>query len=200
MYVIKTNSPHSFKNKKRTIPKLPLIVAGILLILVILVVLELTNTSHVFHTAPEDRPTKTASQDTKGEPSTPTPTDTTPPTTPSEQPGEDKNPTGAPSSGKAPAEPTGNFVSDYQPSLNGYTLTSVCVTTPGATCQISFTKGSVTKSLDAETADSGGSVYWQGWSLKDLGMSAGSWTIKATATLNGKTSSTTDSLTLNVQP
>lgn len=93
--------------------------------------------------------------------------------------------------------PSGNFVSSHHVSL-GDTLASDCTTTTGATCQISFTKDGVTNSLDTRTTDKGGSAYWA-WKPQDIGLSAGTWKIKATATLNGKSLSTDDALNLEVQ-
>lgn len=98
--------------------------------------------------------------------------------------------------------PSGSFVSDHHPNLSGSpapnTITSVCNTTPGASCQITFTMDGVTKSLHAQTADSGGSTYWSNWKLQDVGLTAGSWKVQATASLNGQTKTASDAMALVV--
>ena len=99
--------------------------------------------------------------------------------------------------------PTGDFVSDHHPNLSGSPApnleSSVCTTTPGASCKITFTKDGVTKALTPETTDLGGSAYWD-WKLQDVGLTAGSWQIQAVATLNGQTMSATDAMNLVVAP
>jgi hypothetical protein len=100
------------------------------------------------------------------------------------------------------AAPSGTFVSNHAPSLGNSSRSqesSVCNTTPGATCVISFTMGSTTKTLDSKVADDNGAASWD-WSPGGLGLSAGSWTIKATATRDGQSKSSQDSLPLNVSP
>jgi len=98
--------------------------------------------------------------------------------------------------------PSGSFVSNHHPSLSGSpapnTVTSVCNTTPGATCQITFTMDSVTKSLPSQTVDSGGSTYWTNWKLQDVGLTAGSWKVNAIASLNGQTKTASDAMSLVV--
>jgi hypothetical protein len=98
--------------------------------------------------------------------------------------------------------PSGSFVSNHHPNLSGSpapnTVTSVCNTTPGASCQITFTMDSVTKSLPSQTADSGGSTYWTNWKLQGVGLTAGSWKVTATATLNGQTKTASDAMSLVV--
>ncbi len=98
--------------------------------------------------------------------------------------------------------PSGNFVSDHHPNLSGSpapnTLTSVCNTTPGAACQISFTMDGVTKSLPSQTTDSGGSTYWTNWKLQDVGLTAGTWKVQATASLDGQTQTAYDAMDLVV--
>ena len=99
--------------------------------------------------------------------------------------------------------PSGTFVSSHHislsnnPSGSGY-VTSTCTTTPGATCQITFTKDGVVKSLPAETTDAGGSAYWNNWQPGDYGLSSGSWTITAVAKSGDQTKTATDALTLEV--
>jgi hypothetical protein len=98
-------------------------------------------------------------------------------------------------------EPSGVFVSNHRPGGNApNTITSNCTTTPGATCQIIFTKGSVTKSLDAQTTDRGGSAYWT-WDVTDpaIGLTSGSWQVQAKATLGSQTKVTKDATALEVK-
>ncbi len=102
----------------------------------------------------------------------------------------------------APISPFGNFVSNYTPNLSGSPspnlIQSTCNTTPGATCVISFSQNGVTKSLAPEVTNSNGASYWT-WHLQDIGLTVGYWNITAKATLNGKSTSTGDTLKLNVQ-
>jgi hypothetical protein len=110
------------------------------------------------------------------------------------------SPTTTPSPG--PLAPSGDLVSDHEPNLSGSpdpnTMTSVCTSSPGASCRITFTMNGVTKSLPAQTIDSGGSTYWINWKLQTVGLSVGSWQVKATASLNGQSASTTDAKALVV--
>ena len=88
--------------------------------------------------------------------------------------------------------PWGNFVSNHHPGNGAPTTeTSVCNTTPGATCYIRFTNGSLNRSLDSKVADANGSIIWS-WDVSSAGFSSGSWQITAIASLNGQTQSTTD--------
>ena len=93
--------------------------------------------------------------------------------------------------------PSGNFVSSHTNVPANATEQSVCTTTPGASCTITFTQNGVTKSLTAQTTDKGGSTYWT-WTPQSIGLTAGSWTITATATLSGQTQSANDATPLKV--
>lgn len=99
--------------------------------------------------------------------------------------------------------PSGDFVSDHHPNLSGSpapnSMTSVCNTTPGATCQITFTMGNTVKSLPTQTTDSGGTTYWN-WTLQQIGLTQGTWTIKATSSLNSNSLSASDVMNLVVSP
>lgn len=99
--------------------------------------------------------------------------------------------------------PYGNFVSDHNPNLSGTPhpnlMNSTCSTVPGATCQITFTKDGITKSLAIETTDAGGSAYWS-WKLQDIGLTSGSWQVQAIARLGNQTKTTTDALLLKISP
>ncbi|MBI2591890.1 hypothetical protein HYW36_00170 [Candidatus Saccharibacteria bacterium] len=101
-------------------------------------------------------------------------------------------------SGEAPKTPYGNFVSSHSARLNDAEF-STCITSTGAKCKISFSKDSTTKTLDEKTTDADGAAYWT-WKPQDLGLTAGSWQITATATMNGKISSATDNRPFVIQP
>jgi hypothetical protein len=174
---------------------------GIIVLAIVATLLEATHVVHFFHTT---RPTS-ASQYTKGQSgSSATGTNT-------------GNTSGSSNSHDAPQvndqkanvdstntstdllAPIGDFVSDHHPNLSGHPApnleTSVCTSTPGATCEITFTSNGITKSLPSETTDSGGSAYWN-WKLQDIGLTPGSWQIQATASLNGQSKNASDSLQL----
>ncbi|HSX07914.1 MAG TPA: hypothetical protein VLG11_03380 [Candidatus Saccharimonadales bacterium] len=175
-------------------------------------VLEFTGVTHLFHKKYAATHTVTAGQATKGEPaggaitSGSTSSGTTPGSsgdTNSTEPGDNKGSVSSGSPGAAPETPSGNFVSNHHPNLSGSPAPSleqsVCSTTTGATCQITFTKDGVTKSLDSTSTDRGGAAYWT-WDVKSLGLAAGSWKVTAIATLNGQTATASDTQTLDVQP
>ncbi|HSW98361.1 MAG TPA: hypothetical protein VLF71_00835 [Candidatus Saccharimonadales bacterium] len=142
----------------------------------------------------------TASPNTKGEPAA---------GIPAPQEGGDKSggSTGAtspaPGSTATLTAPQGNFVSNHHPNLGGTPAPnseqSVCNTTPGAICEIIFTKDGVTKSLQPQTADSGGAAYWS-WKLQDVGLTAGSWHVSAQSTLGSQNKTADDAITLEVAP
>lgn len=193
-------------NKKRVII-LVSVVVGLLLILGILEKTGVTNFVHM----PKEKAT-TASEYTKGETSNSSNsktsqntdknsnTDSTAANTQGDVGSEEKTTNGSTST--TLIAPSGDFVSDYQPNLSNSphpnTVNSVCNTTPGAQCMITFTMGSTTKSLPKTTADAGGSVYWT-WKLQDIGLTAGTWKIQAVATLSGKTATTNSPLSLEVK-
>lgn len=134
-----------------------------------------------------------------------TPSVTSTPANPA-QPGDSKNPVagGATNtSNGALSPPSGNFVSNHSPNLNGSPAPSheesVCNTSPGASCQILFTQNDITRELPAQVTDRAGSTYWS-WDLRDIGLTQGEWHIRARATLNGQTKTTDDTLSLQVNP
>jgi hypothetical protein len=97
--------------------------------------------------------------------------------------------------------PYGTFVSNHRPGQNGSPTTeqSVCTTTPGATCNITFTNSAgVVKSLGAQTVGSDGTASWN-WNVTGSDLAAGSWKVAATATLNGQSKATADATTLEIQ-
>jgi cytoskeletal protein RodZ len=204
---------HQIIKKRHPKKKIILITLGVIVgLAVIVVATELTNTTHFFHArravsstiVPASTGTNkknTSSADKESAPSTdptPQPTDTN---TSSGSPKEGDSTSN--SSTNAPlVEPYGNFVSNHSPGKNGSSIeTSVCLTTPGAQCSITFTSTanpSVVKTLAAGTADSSGAVYWNNWDVKAAGFTNGTWQIKAVATLNGQTKSTADKTNFEV--
>jgi hypothetical protein len=182
-------------NRKFAIPII--LVAAI----VVLLGLELTNTTHILHksktvsgTIPS-KPAVTSSNKAKNNS----------PKTVAQSGGtvsNDKAGTAISDANAPLAAPFGTFVSNHKPSLSGSESPSqeesVCNTTPGATCTITFTNGNIKKSLAPRTADSRGAAYWT-WDVNEAGFSVGSWEIIATATLKGDSKSSTDNLHLEVQ-
>lgn len=193
--------------KSRRSLKKPLLIAGgvILVAAAVVVALELTNTTHLFH-KPKVSAHETASQNTKGETgdsSTTTPstssqstsdTGSTQSTTPTSPTGTQQKEGGSTSA--TLLMPSGTFVSNHRANLSS-TESSVCTTTPGASCKIVFTNGSLTKELPTQATDAGGSTYWD-WKLQDIGLTAGSWHVQAVATLNGQTKTADDATSLVV--
>lgn len=197
-----------YKNYARsTRSKKPFVIAGIavLAIACLIVGFELTNITHIFHSRPVSI---SGSAETKGETSTNSKSaqkSTTANAAQSgntSQTGDNKSGSGSNTGAVALLAPSGDFVSNHHPNLGGdpapNTLSSVCTTTPGATCRINFTKDGVTRSLEPETTDRGGSAYWNNWKLQDVKLTTGGWQVKATATLNGKTLSSDDAMQLVV--
>lgn len=175
-----------------------LLVVIILLVLIFIIAgLELAGVTHIFHKK-TPAVVSGSSFNTKGEPKS-----TKSSTQASNSGG------GTPSSSKSTGTsavlitPSGSFVSNHHPNLGGSPApnleSSVCTTTPGASCTISFTMGGTTKSLEARTADSNGAAFWD-WKLQDIGLTAGTWKIQAIASLNGQTKTASDALDLTVSP
>lgn len=103
-----------------------------------------------------------------------------------------------PTASNPPAIPQGQFVSAHQVPLAA-PVESVCATSAGASCQITFTKDDGTmKSLPAQTTDSNGNTHWS-WTVSTY-LTAGTWTIKAVATQSNMTSTATDATKLVVTP
>jgi hypothetical protein len=184
------------KNSNRPFYKNKWLIA-VFTLFIILALLELTNTTHLLHskkavsgTIPSSSPTGTsppsASSESKGSGST------TPPTVINEK--QSQTP---PVNTNAPLQaPYGTFVSNHHPDANS-SEESVCSSTPGASCTIKFTQGSVVKTLSAQTVDGTGTTYWS-WNVKQAGITSGSWTVTANASLNGQTKSTQDNLALEI--
>lgn len=110
----------------------------------------------------------------------------------------------SPGSSVQPATPTGGFVSYHSPNLSGKpgpnTETSTCTTTPGVKCEITFTNGSVVQSLPAQTTSGSGTTIWTNWTLQSIGLTKGTWLIKAVAINGNKTATAQDPENLVVGP
>ena len=187
----RSRAPHKYR-------KPALLVGGVFVIIVLIVGYMLWHKAYIRHrrvipttTVQSSDKTKTNTTSTfndKGE--TATTDDTT------SQPPE--------ASGAAPDTPHGTFVSNHHPSLSGASnvpsaVQSVCLTSPGATCTIEFTKDGQSKILSTQQTDSSGATSWN-WDVNSAGLTTGSWKITITASLNGKTSSATDDINLEVRP
>ncbi|MCA9325291.1 hypothetical protein KDA23_04485 [Candidatus Saccharibacteria bacterium] len=163
-------------------PKLSWIVVSLLAIGGVVATLEATDTTYWLHDKPQ---TYTASEYTKGATDSPGTSETSEGT---------KTSTG---SSATLIKPTGNFVSSHHVT-NSSNIASTCNSTPGATCQITFTKGGVTKKLPSRIVDNGGAAYWS-WQTSDIGLTQGDWKVRAVATLGSQQSTATDALVLEVQ-
>jgi uncharacterized protein YneF (UPF0154 family) len=104
---------------------------------------------------------------------------------------------GSNASGASVSAPEGNFVSSHKINSLSSTIESVCRTTKGASCEITFVQSGVTKSLGKKTADSNGTATWI-WTPGAVGLSNGSWEITASATLNSSTQTSKDPMNLEI--
>lgn len=177
------------------------LVSLLVLILAVLTVLalEFTNTTYIFHKKElESGLIPTTPQDESSEDAAPLEPESA---TGEEEPSSLNNKVTAPlTSGSELISPSGSFVSNHRPSLgNTSAIESICITTPGASCTIAFTMGSVVKTLDTKKVGSDGAAVWS-WDIKNAGFVAGTWQITATSSLNGQTKSTADIQNLEVQP
>ncbi len=103
--------------------------------------------------------------------------------------------TTSPSSGTTPATPSGTFVSDH--STESIDKESLCNTTPGVTCYITFTKGGTVKQLPAMKTNSAGIAIWN-WNVNNIGLTSGNWKITMIAKNGDKTASSSDLIPLEV--
>lgn len=105
--------------------------------------------------------------------------------------------------GVKPLDPIGSFVSNHYPNLSGSprpnSIASTCTTTPGASCKIVFTMGSVVKELASKSTDQNGNTEWN-WTLQSIGITEGTWKIKAIATNGNLSSNSSDSIDMVVSP
>jgi hypothetical protein len=175
----------------RKFPTRTMIMGSIALALLVVMVIELDGKLHLFWTSKPVTPPITANQATKGE------TTTTPATKKSNSPPDTKQDTATTTT---LIQPVGNFVSAHKNVSMSTAVSSVCNTSSGAQCQITFTSGDLTRSLPAQTADLGGTAYWESWTPASINLTPGTWQIKATATLGGNTATNTDAVDLEVVP
>jgi hypothetical protein len=178
-------------------------VLGLLLVFgVVILVLEFTDTTHLFHSSKTTAKPVSAGQFTKGEKdpgsdsssSTTSKSNTASANTSSET-GSNKDSGGVT---RELIEPSGTFVSAHKNVPSDANLSSVCNTSVGAKCSIVFTSGGVSKSLYTQTADSGGAAYWNSWTPQSIGLTPGTWQVKAVATLGSSTKTSVDSLNLEI--
>ena len=122
---------------------------------------------------------------------------------PNPTPNPDPNvPGGSTQSSSALSVPSGTFVNNHTPSLSDASRNqenSVCITAPGASCNITFTMGTAIKQLGAKAADDKGAASWD-WTPQGVGLTAGTWQIQAIATASGQSKSTVDPIKLVVKP
>lgn len=178
------------------------VLVGLLLVGAVIAALEFSGTTNLF--SKDTTPATTGNSQTKGEPAGEAQQSEQSEEDAVREPGNEKTTPGG-SGNSTPnvtlLEPSGPFVNNHRPKLDGSAtesqMQSVCNTTPGASCQISFTKDGTTRTLPAQTTDSGGATYWS-WKLQDIGLTEGSWQVKATATLNGQTKEASDALNLEI--
>jgi hypothetical protein len=180
------------------------VLAGLIVLGAVFAGLQLTHTTHFFQKAkpvsgpipivePQTSPKSKSSNSSSAnqnpaetEPSSPKADATTPVT--------------GGGGGATLVAPYGSFVSNHQPGQHGSPLLeqSECNTTPGASCYIKFTQGSIVKTLTAQTIGSSGSTSWL-WYVNKAGLTSGDWKISAVATLNGQTKVTQDPVALEVE-
>lgn len=83
-----------------------------------------------------------------------------------------------------PTSPSGVFVSNHRPNISGNPapsmISSTCTTSAGVDCFIEFRNGEVVKSLSRQKTDANGNTSWF-WSISDIGLTQGTWTITAVA-------------------
>ncbi len=192
--------------RKNRFKKVYGLIATLAVVVVVLIVLELTHTIHLFHSQAVSGNIPTISTSSSKSTSSPSPSKRTSSNTSTTGSSTKDNtpPTASGTSSLPLVSPFGSFVSDHHPNLGGTPAPSseqsVCNTTPGASCTITFTNSSaVVKSLTAQTANNNGSVYWT-WDVKTAGFTVGNWQIKAMATLNGQSQSASDPTDLTVEP
>lgn len=198
MYKIKNARSQQKPQQQNSRRRKPLFVVGLFVGGgLIFAILELTHVTHFFI---EDSSVvaSTGSQSTKGEPvqsnsnagTTDSPEDT--------KTSSDKTAGSAAGSTVDLQPPNGNFVSAHRVNLSSQ-LTSVCNSSSGASCVITFkSSDGVSKSLTKATVDQGGSAYWNNWTPKSIGLTAGTWQIAATATLGDQSKSASDAMEMVV--
>jgi hypothetical protein len=185
------------KNVRNTSLKYVYVLGFALFLGVLIVALEFSNTTHFFK-AGDTISISSANAETKGEPQANSSKATPDSSSLSTEDPKAVSAAGSPTT--PPLVPSGSFVSNHKASLSsGQAQSSTCTTTPGATCQITFTKDGVTKVLQLQTTDRGGTAYWS-WAPQSINLTTGSWKIEAIARLNGQVRTASDALNLEVSP
>lgn len=193
------------KSRKRSIKKLPTILIFLLAIIVVLAILEVAGVIHLRHkngSAGVPGYVRTGiSNNSSGSSAASS-------STPTSSPGSNSQPAGNSTKTTAPAggasdntnllAPYGQFINFHNATLDTKEV-SVCSTSPGATCTILFKYNGKTISLGAKTTDGSGSAYWGDWTPGQLGLTKGSWTIEAVASLGSQSKQTTDNKQLIIK-
>ncbi len=182
--------------RRRRLNKRAVALICVVLVAGTITALELTNTTHFFHHKKESLVASSSSFATKGEKKSSGKSPS------NKQSGSNNNTASSPQSSSLTVYvPFGNFVSNHHPNLSSSpapnVISSVCNTTPGASCKIVFTKDGATRELPSKTTDDNGTAYWT-WKLQDIGLTVGSWKIQAIASLSGQTKDASDTMDLVV--
>jgi|SRR5581483_1178198 len=182
------------KKFKRRPLVLSAVVVAVILVVAILLITHRPKPSVA--TIPSTNPLKVNKSDQSNPQTSPTSDSSTP-----SAPNKSTNNASAADNNLPLTAPYGTFISNHKPGQNGSPTTeqSTCNTTPGATCYIKLTQGSLTRTLATQTADSNGAVIWN-WDIKDTDLSSGSWVVTAVASLNNQSKTTSDPLPLEIQP
>lgn len=194
------NMVSSTSMKNKNLPKILLITATTALVVgIIITILELSNVIDVFGKSQNPSgSSQSSSQGTGDGGADPVDENAAEPNGENE-----KRPVGSPATPTNVAAPKGDFVSNHEPNLDSNpapnSLQSVCITSVGASCTVTFTKDGVTKSLPPQNTDKEGAAYWS-WTLQEIGLSEGEWTIEARAGSGEQTKTTKDPLALRVGP
>jgi cytoskeletal protein RodZ len=180
---------NNLKSRQLAGRKRNLLLAVLGIVIVAALVVGIIHATHLFSSKPVDHTTTTsAGQNTKGEQSESSTSKSGTSTAGSTSTSDSSKGSSAPTTLQAP---TGDFVSAHHVTLST-SLGSVCNTAVGASCSISFSSAGVVKSLAKEAVDSNGTAYWDSWTPKGIGLTAGTWKITATASLGQQELSASD--------
>lgn len=184
------------QRRPRQLSKLKIIAIVVIIVLALLGISEVFGWSHIIRK--DTPPQNTNTQQTPTRETKTSDKKTEKPSSSSDKSTDNTTPT---AETKPVRAPSGEFVSNHSPNLDGSPapnlMSSVCSTTPGIQCSIRFSKDGVTKSLPAKITDTNGAAYWT-WRLQDIGLTAGSWKITAVAKSGATTKTFSDPLNLKV--
>jgi len=177
---------------KKYSKKTKIIIASLILIILVICVFLYSNYIHKNNTKSVTVNTKSASVNNNSVAKTGSAT--------SSPEGTQSNTQSQQTTGTNLTPPSGEFISNYSPGINNSSLAerSVCNVQPGVSCTIYFTNGDITKNLAPQTAGQNGAVLWN-WTPSDIQLTSGTWHVKAVASLNGVSATTTDTYLLNIQ-